>query len=54
MLHGLEKLKKFLVEIITEEQEIEFDVALAELFQSLIYEKIMDEETGLYSDYFSP
>lgn len=46
----MEYMIQDLVEIITEEQGIDYDVALAELFKSQIYDKIMDEETGLYRE----
>ena len=46
----IEYMIQDLVEIISEDWGIEYDVALAELFNSQIYEKIIDEETGLYRE----
>ena len=46
----MEYMIQDLIEIITEDRGIEYDVALAELFNSQIYEKVMDEETGLYRE----
>ncbi len=46
----MEYMIEDIVEIISEDQGIEYDVALAEVFKSQIYEKIMDEETGLYRE----
>ncbi len=46
----IEYMIQDIVEIISEDRGIEYDVALAELFNSQIYEKIRDEETGLYRE----
>ncbi|MBO4761912.1 MAG: hypothetical protein J5499_00645 [Lachnospiraceae bacterium] len=39
-----------LVEFITEDQKIEYDDAMSILYNSMIYDKIMDPETGLYRE----
>lgn len=46
----MEYMIQDLVEIIAEEQRVEYDRAMEILFNSLIYDKIMDVETGLYRD----
>ncbi len=44
----MEYMIQDLVEIITENQNMEYDKAMSVLYNSLVYDKIMDEETGLY------
>ena len=39
-----------LVEMITEGQHLEFDQAMEILYNSMIYDKVMDTETGLYRE----
>ena len=46
----MEYMIQDLVEIITEDQQLEYDKAMAILYNSLIYDKIMDPETGLYKE----
>ena len=46
----MEYMVQDLVEIITEVQKIEYDKAMSILYESLIYDKIMDAETGLYRE----
>lgn len=44
----MEYMIEDLVEIIVEDQHLEFDEAMKLLYNSQIFEKIMDPETGLY------
>ena len=46
----MEYMIQDLVEIITEEQHLEFDKAMLILYHSQIYDKIMDPKTGLYRE----
>lgn len=46
----IEYMIQDLVEIITEDQKIDYDNAMSMLYNSLIYDKIADAETGLYRE----
>ncbi len=46
----IEYMIQDLVEIITEEQNVEYDKAMASLYHSKIFDKIVDLETGLYRE----
>lgn len=46
----IEYMVQDLVEIITEEQNVEYDKAMASLYRSKIFDKIVDLETGLYRE----
>ena len=46
----MEYMIQDLVEIITEDQQVEYDNAMSILYNSLIFDKIMDAETGLYRE----
>ena len=46
----IEYMIQDLVEIIVDVQKIEYDVAMAMLYASSIYDKISDIETGLYRE----
>lgn len=46
----MEYMIQDVVEVITDVQKIEFDDAMRLLYNSLIYDKIMDAETGLYRE----
>ena len=46
----MEYMIQDLVEIITEDQKVEYDNAMSMLYNSMIYDKIMDAETGLYRE----
>lgn len=46
----MEYMIQDLVEIITEEQKVEYDKAMSILYGSQIYDKIMDVQTGLYRE----
>ena len=46
----MEYMVQDVVEIITEERRIEYDEAMAILYKSQVYDKIMDAETGLYRE----
>ena len=46
----MEYMIQDIVEIITEVQRVEYDKAMLILYNSLIYDKIMDAETGLYRE----
>ena len=39
-----------LVEILSETQGIEYDIAMKTIYDSEVYEKLMDPETGLYME----
>lgn len=45
----IEYMIQDLVEIIVENQKIDYDVAMSKLYFSEIYDKISDVETGLYN-----
>ena len=38
------------VEIIVDTQKIEYDEAMAMLYSSSVYDKVLDTETGLYRE----
>ena len=46
----MEYMVQDLVEMLTEAQGIEYDSAMNILYNSLIYEKLADAETGLYRE----
>lgn len=46
----IEYMIQDLVEIIVDVQKMEYDVAMAMLYASSIYDKISDVETGLYRE----
>ncbi len=46
----IEYMVQDLVEMLTETQGIEYDVAMCTLYDSQIYEKVIDIETGLYRE----
>lgn len=46
----MEYMVQDLVEIFTEEARIEYDQAMHTIYDSEIYEKLLDAETGLYRD----
>ena len=46
----IEYMVQDLVEMLTETQGIEYDVAMCTLYDSQIYEKLIDIETGLYRE----
>ena len=46
----MEYMVQDIVEIIVEVRGIEYDEAMSILYNSLIYEKIMDQGTGLYRE----
>ena len=46
----MEYMVQDLVEMLTEAQGIEFDVAMCIVYESEVYEKLLDIETGLYRE----
>ena len=46
----MEYMVQDLVEILSEEKSIEFDIAMKTIFDSETYEKLIDPETGLYRE----
>ena len=44
----IEYMVQDLVEMLTETQSIEYDVAMRTIYDSRVYEKLIDTETGLY------
>ena len=46
----MEYMVQDLVEIHAESQGIEYDAAMCSIYNSQIYEKLMDPETGLYRE----
>lgn len=46
----IEYMVEELIEILCEEQHIEYDVAMNMLYHSNLFEKIQDHETGLYRE----
>ena len=46
----IEYMVQDLVEMLTEAQGIEYDVAMRTIYDSQIYEKVVDIETGLYRE----
>ena len=48
--HLIEYVIQDLVEIIVDTQKIEYDEAMAMLYSSSVYDKVLDTETGLYRE----
>jgi hypothetical protein len=48
--HLIEYMIQDLVEILVDVQQIEYDEAMAMLYSSAVYDKVMDIETGLYRE----
>ena len=48
--HLIEYMIQDLVEIIVDKQKIEYDEAMAMLYSSSVYDKVLDTETGLYRE----
>ncbi len=46
----IEYMVQDLVEMLTETQSIEYDVAMRIIYDSQLYEKLIDIETGLYRE----
>lgn len=46
----IEYMVQDLVEMISEAQGIEYDLAMRSLYGSAVYEKLLDVETGLYRE----
>lgn len=46
----IEYMVQDLVEMLTEAQNIEYDVAMKVIYDTQIYDKIADVETGLYRE----
>mgnify|MGYP007102106772 CR=1 FL=1 len=46
----IEYMVQDLVEMLTENQKIEYDVAMRMIYDSQVYEKVIDTETGLYRE----
>ena len=46
----MEYMVQDLVEMLTETQNIEYDIAMCTVYSSEIYEKLVDVETGLYRE----
>lgn len=46
----VEYMVQDLVEMLTEAQGIEYDIAMRIIYESQIYDKIVDTETGLYRE----
>ena len=46
----IEYMVQDLVEMLTETQSIEYDVAMRTIYDSQLYEKLIDIETGLYRE----
>ncbi len=46
----MEYMVQDLVEMLTEEAGIEYDQAMCVIYDSKIYEKLVDAETGLYRE----
>ena len=46
----VEYMVQDLVEMLTETNGIEYDVAMQTIYKSKIYEKVVDIETGLYRE----
>ena len=46
----IEYMVQDLVEILAETQGIEYDMAMCTIYDSQVYDKLMDIETGLYSE----
>ena len=46
----IEYMVQDLVEILSEEQDIEYDVAMHTIYDSEVYDKLIDSDTGLYRE----
>ena len=46
----IEYMMQDLVEILSETQGIEYDIAMRTIYDSEVYDKIIDIETGLYRE----
>ena len=46
----IEYMVQDLVEMVSETQGIEYDLAMRSLYDSAVYEKLLDVETGLYRE----
>lgn len=46
----MEYMIQDLVEIISDEQSVEYDEAMQMVYNSKLFDKIMDSETGLYRE----
>ncbi len=46
----VEYMVQDLVEMLTESQGVEYDLAMHTIYDSEIYEKLLDTETGLYRE----
>ena len=46
----IEYMVQDLVEMLTEAQGIEYDAAMCTIYDSMVYEKLVDTETALYRD----
>ena len=46
----MEYMVQDLVEILSETQGIEYDIAMKTIYDSELYEKLLDPETGLYRE----
>ncbi len=46
----IEYMVQDLVEMLTEAQGIEYDIAMQTIYDSQVYEKLIDTETGLYRE----
>ena len=46
----IEYMVQDLVEILTETQGIEYDMAMCTIYDSQVYDKLVDIETGLYRE----
>lgn len=46
----IEYMMQDLVEMLTEAQGIEYDMAMRFIYDSQVYEKLIDTETGLYRE----
>lgn len=46
----IEYMVQDLVEMLSEVQGIEYDIAMRMIYDSEVYEKLIDEKTGLYRE----
>ena len=46
----IEYMVQDLVEMLTETQGVEYDIAMRTIYNSQVYEKLIDIETGLYRE----
>lgn len=46
----IEYMVQDLIEMLTEAQGIEYDMAMRVIYDSQVYEKLIDTETGLYRE----